>query len=105
MVKASLFTQITCTCTGHWRWRKRLTGTCWLAIATASTPTQASEIVEFTIKGQFIGELSVDATPGGAFGLSLVGLNDNKIRFAAVDDNANVLKLMTVNVPDSLPTP
>jgi hypothetical protein len=41
----------------------------------------------------------------GAFGLSLVGLNDDKIRFAAVDDNANVLKLMTVNVPDSLPTP
>ena len=68
-------------------------------------PSQPSEIVEFTIKGQFIGELSVDATPGGAFGLSLVGLNDNKIRFAAVDDNANVLKLMTVNVPDSLPTP
>jgi hypothetical protein len=68
-------------------------------------PSQPSEIVEFTVKGQFIGELSVDATPGGAFGLSLFGLNDDKIRFAAVDDNANVLKLMTVNVPDSLPTP
>jgi hypothetical protein len=68
-------------------------------------PSQPSEIVEFTVKGQFIGELSVDATPGGAFGLSLVGLNDDTIRFAAVDDNANVLKLMTVNVPHSLPTP
>jgi len=68
-------------------------------------PNQPSEIVEFTVKGQFIGELSVDATPGGAFGLSLVRLNDDKVRFAAVDDNANVLKLMTVNVPDSLSTP
>jgi hypothetical protein len=61
---------------------------------------QPSEIVEFTVKGRFIGELSVDATPGGAFGLSLVRLNDDQVRFAAVDDNANVLKLMTVNVPD-----
>jgi DNA-binding beta-propeller fold protein YncE len=68
-------------------------------------PNQPNEIVEFTVRGQFIGELSVDATPGGAFGLSLVGLNDDKIRFAAVDDNANVLKLMTVNVPDLLSTP
>ena len=58
-------------------------------------------MVEFTIKGQFIGELSVDAMPGGAFGLSLVQLYDNEVRFAAVDDVANVLKLMTVNVPDS----
>ena len=37
-----------------------------------SDPNQPSEIVEFTIKGQFIGELSLDALPGGAFGLSLV---------------------------------
>lgn len=63
-------------------------------------PNQPSEIVEFTVKGRFIGELSVDAMPGGAFGLSLVQLNDDQVRFAAVDDNANVLKLMTVNVPD-----
>jgi hypothetical protein len=68
-------------------------------------PNQPSEIVEFTVKGQFIGELSVDAMPGGAFGLSLVQLNDDQVRFAAVDDNANVLKLMTVNVPDSPSTP
>jgi len=68
-------------------------------------PNQPSEIVEFTVKGQFIGELSVDAMPGGAFGLSLVKLNDDQVRFAAVDDVANVLKLMTVNVPDSPPAP
>jgi DNA-binding beta-propeller fold protein YncE len=66
-----------------------------------SDPNQPSEIVEFTIKGQFIGELSVDAMPGGAFGLSLLQSYDNQVRFAAVDDVANVLKLMTVNVPDS----
>jgi hypothetical protein len=33
-------------------------------------PNQPSEIVEFTVKGQFIGELSVNSMPGGAFGLS-----------------------------------
>jgi hypothetical protein len=63
-------------------------------------PNQPSEIVEFTVKGKFIGELSVDAMPGGAFGLSLVQVSDDRVRFAAVDDVANVLKLMTVNVPD-----
>ena len=68
-------------------------------------PKQPSEIVEFTVKGQFIGELAVDAMPGGAFGLSVVQLNDDQVRFAAVDDVANVLKLMTVNVPDSSSTP
>jgi hypothetical protein len=67
-------------------------------------PNQPSEIVEFTISGQFIGEIAVDAAPGGAFGLSLVRFNDDLVRFAAVDDNANVLKLMTVKVPDSPPT-
>jgi hypothetical protein len=67
-------------------------------------PNQPSEIVEFTISGQFIGEIAVDAAPGGAFGLSLVRFNDDQVRFAAVDDNANVLKLMTVKVPDSPPT-
>ncbi|MBV8377185.1 MAG: hypothetical protein JO279_09295, partial [Verrucomicrobia bacterium] len=63
-------------------------------------PHQPSEIVEFTVNGEFIGEIAVDAAPGGAFGLSLVQLNDDQVSFAAVDDNANVLKLMTVNVPD-----
>ena len=63
-------------------------------------PTQPSEIVEFTINGQFVGELSVDAAPGGAFGLNLVPLNDDQVRFATVDDNANVLKVIKVNVPE-----
>jgi hypothetical protein len=67
-------------------------------------PNQPSEIVEFTVKGQFIGELAIDAMPGGAFGLSLVQFNNDQVRFAAVDDNANALKLMTVNVRDSPPT-
>jgi hypothetical protein len=59
-------------------------------------PNQPSEIVEFTVKGQFIGELSVDATPGGAFGLSLVRLNDDKVRFAAVDDNGLPVAMQSI---------
>ena len=56
------------------------------------------------LTGTFIGELAIDAMPGGAFGLSLVQFNDDQVRFAAVDDNAHALKLMTVNVPDSPPS-
>jgi hypothetical protein len=46
-----------------------------------SDPNQPSEIVEFTIKGQFIGELSLDALPGGAFGLSLVQFIRQQVPF------------------------
>jgi len=31
-------------------------------------PNQPSEIVEFTVQGEFIGQLSVDPAEGGAFG-------------------------------------
>ena len=33
--------------------------------------TQASELIEFTPTGQFVGQLSLDATQGAAFGLAL----------------------------------
>ena len=34
-------------------------------------PNQPSEIVEFTIHGEFVKEISVDPAPGGSFGLAV----------------------------------
>ena len=66
-------------------------------------PNQPSEIVEFTVHGKFIGQLSVDPAQGGAFGLNIVKSTDDQVRFAAVDDNANTItiwKLNTANLTD-----
>jgi hypothetical protein len=60
-------------------------------------PNQPSEIVEFTVKGQFVGEISVDPNLGGAFGLKATRAIDNVYRFAAVDDNANHITIWTLN--------
>jgi hypothetical protein len=60
-------------------------------------PNQPSEIVEFTVNGKFIGQLSVDPAQGGAFGLNIESVTDDQVRFAAVDDNANNLTVWTLN--------
>ena len=68
-----------------------------------SDPNQPSEIVEFTVHGKFIGQLPVDPAQGGAFGLNIVQVTDDVVRFAAVDDNANTItiwKLNTANLTD-----
>jgi len=54
--------------------------------AVNGDPTHPSEIVEFTKKGQFVGEFNVDAGQGGAFGLATSSFLFN---FVAVDDNTN----------------
>jgi DNA-binding beta-propeller fold protein YncE len=54
--------------------------------AINSDPNQPSEIVEFTIFGQFVKEISVDPAQGGAFGLAVHACSFGSI-FAAVDDN------------------
>ena len=59
-------------------------------------PNQPSEIVEFTVKGQFVGEISVDPNLGGAFGLKATKATDNVYHFAAVDDNANHITIWTL---------
>jgi DNA-binding beta-propeller fold protein YncE len=61
---------------------------------------QPSEIVEFTVHGKFIGELSVDPAQGGAFGLNIVQVADGVVRFAAVDDNANTITIWELNTPN-----
>jgi hypothetical protein len=56
---------------------------------------QPSELVEFTKTGQFVTELSVDPTNGGAFGLA-IGLRNGVTTLAAVDDNTAQLKFYSV---------
>jgi hypothetical protein len=60
-------------------------------------PNQPSEIVEFTIDGRFVKQLSVDPNPGGAFGLA-VRSTDDKAIFAAVDDNTSTLLVWTLDL-------
>jgi hypothetical protein len=58
-------------------------------------PNQPSEIVEFTIQGQFIKQLSVNPAQGGSFGLA-VNVNQNTSFFAAVDDNTATLTIWNI---------
>jgi hypothetical protein len=61
-------------------------------------PNQPSELVEFTVGGQFLNEYSVDPNNGGAFGLAIDLIARGVIRVAAVDDNQNVLNMWTTTV-------
>jgi hypothetical protein len=60
-------------------------------------PNQPSEIVEFTIGGKFVKEISVDPAFGGSFGLAVMTHRDTA-RFAAVDDNVPVLLIWTLSL-------
>ena len=59
---------------------------------------QPSEIVEFTIDGKFVKQLSVDPAQGGSFGLA-VNLSEDVATFAAVDDNAASITIWQLNQP------
>jgi hypothetical protein len=56
-------------------------------------PNQPSELVEFTTAGQFVGQYSVDPNNGGAFGVNVTTVGFATVRLAAVDDNANTIKI------------
>jgi hypothetical protein len=58
-------------------------------------PNQPSEIVEFTLSGRFVKQLSMDPAQGGSFGLNVqtTGLTS---RLAAVDDNKSTLTIWTL---------
>jgi uncharacterized protein (TIGR03118 family) len=68
-------------------------------------PSQPNELVEFTPKGKFVGQVQLDMTkdksgnviPGAAFGLA-VSIDDGLLRFAAVDDTTNSLIVWTFKV-------
>jgi hypothetical protein len=58
-------------------------------------PNQPSEIVEFTITGRFVKQLSMDPNLGGSFGLN-VSIEGVTSRFAGVDDNMSTLNVWTL---------
>ena len=62
-----------------------------------SDPNQPSEIVEFTIQGQFVKQLNVDPAQGGSFGLA-VNVNGGTAFFAAVDDNTATLTIWKISL-------
>ena len=66
-------------------------------------PTQTSELVEFTPKGKFVGEFSIDPNAGGAFGLAVTN-EGGLLRFAAVEDVTNSLDIWTFD-PNSDDSP
>jgi hypothetical protein len=57
--------------------------------AVDDDPAHPSEIVEFTTAGEFIRELNIEATEGGAFGLAINTNANTVFNFAAVDDITN----------------
>jgi hypothetical protein len=56
-------------------------------------PNQPSELVEFTRHGQFVGQFSINANQGAAFG---VATQDNGNHFAAVNDATNMVTIWTI---------
>jgi hypothetical protein len=60
---------------------------------------QPSEIVEFTIGGRFVTQLSVDPAQGGSFGLAFSKAHDDQVRFAAVDDNVPNITIWNLRLP------
>jgi hypothetical protein len=64
--------------------------------AVNADANQPSEIVEFTVNGEFVGQLSIDAVQGSAFGIAF-GLDANRhLQFAAVDDDTNTAIVWTL---------
>jgi DNA-binding beta-propeller fold protein YncE len=61
-------------------------------------PNQPSELVEYSATGTFLGQMSIDPNNGGAFGLGVNNIGCGTVQLAAVDDNANALKIWTTVV-------
>ncbi len=56
--------------------------------------SQPSELVEFTPRGQFVGEFSIDPTEGAAFGLAISNVG-GVLRLAAAEDVTNSVDVWT----------
>jgi hypothetical protein len=63
-------------------------------------PAQPSELVEFTVEGEFVKEISLDPSPGGSFGLAVERVSKNRAKLAAVDDSVNLFLIWTLTVPE-----
>ena len=63
-------------------------------------PAKPSELVEFTVEGQFVKEISLDPTPGGSFGLAVERVDKKTAKLAAVDDSVNLFLIWTLTTPE-----
>ena len=63
-------------------------------------PLQPSELVEFTVEGQFVKQISLDPSPGGSFGLAVETVNRKTTKLAAVDDSVNLFLIWTLTAPE-----
>lgn len=63
-------------------------------------PLQPSELVEFTVEGQFVKQISLHPSPGGSFGLAVETVNRNTAKLAAVDDSVNLFLIWTSTTPE-----
>ncbi len=61
-----------------------------------SDPNQPSEIVEFTVGGRFVKQISVDPSQGGSFGIAVQTTGETS-RLAAVDDVTSLFLIWTLN--------
>jgi DNA-binding beta-propeller fold protein YncE len=61
--------------------------------AVNADPNNPSTLVEFTRKGRFIGQFSIDPTAGAAFGIAT---SDNGRQFAAVNDVTSAVTIWSV---------
>jgi DNA-binding beta-propeller fold protein YncE len=66
--------------------------------AVNSDVLHPSEIVEFTVNGQFVREYNVDSAQGGAFGLDTVLRPLAPFNYAAIDDVTNSLSVYRLPV-------
>ena len=62
-----------------------------------SDPTQPSEIVEITVDGKFVKEISMDPAQGGSFGLAVETMGKTA-QFGAVDDATNLFLIWTLKL-------
>src|SRR5215469_7298304 len=58
-------------------------------------PNQPSELVEFTVQGHFVKQISLDPTPGGSFGLAVENMGKTA-KLAAVDASVNLFLIWTI---------
>ena len=61
-------------------------------------PNQPSELVEFTVGGEFVKEISLDPSPGGSFGLAVGNVGNGTAKLAAVDDSVNLFLIWTLKL-------
>ena len=50
--------------------------------------------------GRFVAQFNVDAGQGGAFGIGISSLGDDRVRLATVDDNTNSMSVYTLRTED-----